>query len=65
MVGEALLYNVTVQLGPRNGGGEEVVKLSSLGKHIELDDFCSVTVNLYIYISITKIAPMGEVDGCD
>ena len=60
MVGEALLYNATVQLGPRNGGG--VVKLSSLEKHVELN-FCSFKSQFICIIkSITKGAPMGVMD---
>ena len=47
MVGEALLHNATVQLGPGNGEGGRVFKLSSIGKHVE-HVFCSVS--LYVII---------------
>ena len=54
MVGEALLHNAIDQLSPGNGEdrrgvvGEGVVKLSSLGKHVERD-FCSVK-SIWLYI---------------
>ena len=49
VVGEVLLHNATVQLGPGNGeGGGRVLKLSSLGKHVE-HVLCSVSLYVIIF----------------
>ena len=43
------------------GGGEGVVKLSSLEKHVELN-FVQLSQFICIIKSITKGAPMGVID---